>query len=114
MNFHFFYKKKRIKVEVRKVSELGKILGLMFRGKNTENLLFHFRGEPVRIAIHSWFVFFPFLAVWLNKHQKVIEYKIVKPFTCVVRPSKPFKTLVEIPLNGRNRRVVKTIVGKKV
>ncbi|VVB79025.1 Uncharacterised protein [uncultured archaeon] len=112
MNFYFFCKKKRINISVKRVSELGKVSGLMFRGKNTENLLFSF-DKPTNIAIHSWFVFFPFLVVWLDSNQKIIEYGVVKPFTGVVRPSKPFKNLVEIPLNLRNRRVVKTIVGKK-
>lgn len=112
MNFSFFYKNKKVSIKVKKVSELGKISGLMFHRKETQNLLFHFQGKSVSIAIHSWFVFFPFLAVWLDSRQRVIEYKIVKPFTCIIRPSKPFKSLVEIPLNKRNRRVVKTLVGK--
>lgn len=111
MTFYFFYKNKKIKIEVRKVSALGKISGLMFKKKETENLLFEFK-KPTQIAIHSYFVFFPFLAVWLDSYKKVIEYKIVKPFTWAIKPSKPFNYLVEIPLNKRNHRVVKTIVGK--
>lgn len=103
---------KQINISAKKVSELGKISGLMFRKKNTENLLFEFK-NLTKIAIHSWFVFFPFLAIWLDSKQKVIECKIVKPFTCFVEPSKPFKILVEIPINKRNRRVVKTLVGEK-
>ena len=36
------YKNQQIKIPVKKVSEFGKFMGLMFKKKTTENLLFEF------------------------------------------------------------------------
>lgn len=102
---------KQIKISVKKVSSLGKITGLMFKTKNTKNLLFEFE-KSTHMAIHSCFVFFDFLAVWVDGKNKILEYKIVRPFTACVRPRREFRKLVEIPLNERNRKVVKLIVGR--
>ena len=81
---------------------LTRISGLMFRTKETENLLFDF-GQEGRWAIHSLFVFFPFLALWLDRENNVLEYKVVKPFELSAAPSQDFAKLVEIPLNSGNR-----------
>lgn len=94
---------KLFEVEARELRELEMFLGLMFRTKNTRNLVFEKRG---RWGIHSFFVFFDFLALWLDKNNEVIEYKIVKPFTPYVAPSREFARLVEIPLNEENREIV--------
>lgn len=80
----------------KRVNELGMILGLMFRTRKTCPLLFEFK-KDVRIAIHSFFVFFPFKAIWLDENNEIIEQKLVKPFTLSVRPKKPFRKLIEIP-----------------
>ena len=63
--------KKTFKIRVKKLSSAGKYLGLMFKPKNTENLLFQF-SKPSRTAIHSYFVFFPFAAIWLDSKNNVI------------------------------------------
>jgi uncharacterized membrane protein (UPF0127 family) len=75
---------------------IGMILGLMFRTRKTRPLLFEFKRD-VRMAIHSFFVFFPFKAIWLDENNRIIAQKIVKPFTLCVRPRKPFRKLIEIP-----------------
>jgi uncharacterized membrane protein (UPF0127 family) len=72
------------------------ILGLMFRTRKTSPLLFEFK-KNVRMAIHSFFVFFPFKAIWLDENNRIIAQKIVKPFTFCVCPRKPFRKLIEIP-----------------
>lgn len=112
MNIKITDGRKKIKVNVHKVNSIGKITGLMFRSKNTRNLLFEF-SENKEIPIHSYFVFFPFLAVWLDDKDKVVEKKIVKPFNFSVKPSKKFRKLVEIPLNRENKRIIGFLVGKK-
>lgn len=102
-------KGKKISVKARKLNLLGMTRGLMFRSKETENLLFNnFSG-----AIHSFFVFFPFLGVWLNKNNKVVHTEIVKPFTFCAKPKKQFAKLIEIPLNKRNLSIIKILVGKR-
>ena len=82
--------------KARKVSGLGKILGLMFRTRKTKPLLFEF-DKDTRIAIHSFFVFFPFKAIWLDENNRIIEQKIVKPFSFCVKPRRAFRKLIEIP-----------------
>jgi len=80
----------------KRVNALGMILGLMFRTRKTRPLVFEFK-KDVRMAIHSFFVFFPFKAIWLDEKNNIIEQKIVRPFTFCVRPRKPFRKLIEIP-----------------
>ena len=82
--------------KAKKVKGLGMISGLMFRTRKTSPLVFEFK-KDTRMAIHSFFVFFPFKAIWLNSENKIIAQKIVKPFTFCVRPRKQFRKLIEIP-----------------
>lgn len=96
--------------DVRISSELGKIKGLMFtRRKNARALLFDFP-EQTTIAIHSFFVFFPFLALWLDDKNDILEFKIVRPFVPYVKPKKSFSRLLEIPLNEKYKETAKNIV----
>ena len=96
---------KKLTINVRELSYLGMARGLMFRGRNCDNLLFDFKKEG-RFAIHSWFVFFPFLALWLDEKNKVVEKKIVKPFCFHIRPKNKFRKLIEVPLNRENTDVI--------
>ena len=85
--------------------------GLMFaRKKNAKILLFDL-GKKCREPINSFFVFFPFIAVWLDG-KNVIDVKIVKPFLPFVRPKKSFDKLIEIPLNGKYSKELNFLVGK--
>lgn len=104
------YKTKTINVPVHKVFFIG--IGLMFRGKNTNNLLFDF-GKNVRMAIHSVFVFFDFLAVWLDENNQVIDVKLIKPFSLHFCPKESFFRLVEIPINEKNKEIIEFFVGKR-
>lgn len=104
--------KRKINVNVKKVSFFGRFSGLIFRNKNTNNLLFEF-SHDVNLAIHSLFVFFPFLAVWLDDKNRIIEKRIIKPFILSAKPRKNFRKLVEIPLNNENKQIIHFLVGKK-
>lgn len=95
---------KKFVVNARKLSLAKQAAGLMFRTRECDNLLFDRRG---RWAIHSLFVFFPFLAVWLDEKNRVLEYKLVKPFSSHVIPRNDFAKLVEIPINKKNERAIK-------
>lgn len=98
-------------VDVKECNELEKITGLMFifRKNKAKALSFSFK-ETTRMAIHSLFVFFPFLAVWMDEKNRINEIRIVKPFNFLVRPKKNFKTLVEIPLNKEYAEIVASMI----
>ena len=105
------YRKKSFKIETFVCDGIWKFLGLMFtRRENARALLFHFE-KSKKWAIHSYFVFFPLVAVWLDRRNKIIELKIIKPFIPLIRPKKPFNTLVEIPVNKKYQRIVRLLVG---
>ncbi|MGA2129996.1 MAG: DUF192 domain-containing protein [Candidatus Pacearchaeota archaeon] len=107
----FQYKKKKFSFSARKCSELGKVIGLMFsRRENAKILLFEF-SKPVRFSIHSLFVFFPFVAIWLDENGRVIQIKTIKPFTLSVRPRKSYKKLLEIPINKKEQQKLQFFVG---
>ncbi len=101
---------KNIKLIIKGTNFFSRFSGLMFRSRSTNNLLFDFRRE-VRFSIHSFFVFFPFLAIWLDSNNKVVEYKVVRPFCLNVKPRGKFIKIVEIPLNRRNKPLIKKIIN---
>lgn len=107
-----FHNKRSILFAVKQVSSLGKILGLMFHPKSTQNLLFAF-SEDSETEFHSLFVFFPFLMLWLDEKKNVIEWRIVEPFSTAIRAGKKFRYVVEIPCNEHNAAVCKLFVGKE-
>ena len=105
-------KNKKNSILVKKVRGLGKALGLMFKLSTTKPLLFSFKSKT-RMAIHSWFVFFPFLAVWLDSDFKVLEFRKVKPFTFHIRPKEKYNHLIEIPFNVKNSEILEFFDGKR-
>ena len=106
------YRNKNIEVPIKKASSVGKITGLMFKTKNAENLLFEFK-KDTKLKIHSFFVFFTFLVVWLDEKNSVVDLRIVKPFTFAISPKNSFRKLIELPFNNKNREILRFIVGQK-
>jgi uncharacterized membrane protein (UPF0127 family) len=101
------YKNKRIKITAENCNLLEKFIGLMFsRRQKAKILLFNF-DKKQKIRIHSLFVFYPFLAVWLNEQNRIADLKIVKPFSLCISPKKPAFNLVEIPINYKNKKIIK-------
>ena len=96
---------KSLDLEVKKTNLFSRFFGLMFRISGTESLLFDF-GRDCRIKIHSLFVFFPFLIIWLNEENKVVGHEIVKPFRFSVSSTKKFRKFVEVPINRKNQRIL--------
>jgi len=97
----------KIEIPVRNLSMIGQFLGLMFsRRERARALLFNHRG-----AIHSFFVFFPFIILWLDKENTVVEYKIVRPFQLYVNSNKKYNKFIEIPINSQYHPIVKLLVG---
>ena len=102
---------KGIDIGAKKLGSFGKVRGLMFLSRQTGNLLFEF-DKDVKIGIHSWFVFFPFLAVWLDSKDSVVDTRVVRPFSFYISPKKSFRKLLEIPMSETNEKLVKLLVGK--
>ena len=106
------FKNRKFLLNVKDCNPIERIKGLMFSSRNSEVLLFRFK-KPTKMSIHSFFVFFSFIAVWLNEEEKIIDFKIVKPFNFSVKPKEKFLKLVEIPLNDKNSEVIKILVGDR-
>lgn len=108
----FNINKKKIIVNVKEMSFFGKAIGLMFSSKEkAKPLLFNFydlSGE----SIHSLFVFYPFLAIWIDENNSVIDAEIVKPWRFSVKPEKKFVKLIEIPFNKKYSELIDVIVGE--
>ncbi|MFH1448284.1 MAG: DUF192 domain-containing protein [Candidatus Micrarchaeota archaeon] len=79
-------------------SFFSRLRGLMFRLRFPRPLLFVFPNtSPKRNAIHSFFVFFPFDAVYLDGEKMVVDiYERVRPFTHYIEPKCPVKYLLEL------------------
>lgn len=107
------YKSKRIFLKVRKCGYFGEAFGLMFRRKESaKTLLFDFSGRK-RLALHSLFVFFPFLALWLDDKNKIVEIRKIKPFSFNVFPKKPFSKIIEVPLNKEYTKIIQKLDGRE-
>ena len=107
------YKKEKFVIDLKICNWFEKFSGLMFsRREKAKSLLFDFK-RPVKKAIHSYFVFFPFIAIWLNDKNKVIDFKIVKPFTSPTFPKKSFSKIIEIPINKKYEKIVGILVGDR-
>ena len=106
--------RKLIKIgEIKKVGFFGKVRGLMFRRRESAKCLLFKFAKPSRIRIHSFFVFFSFLAVWLDGENRVVDLKIVRPFSPRVLPKASASQLLEIPLNRKNARLVRLLVDNE-
>lgn len=87
----FRYKGKNIEV-IECKSFFSKFRGLMFR-KKSKPLLFVF-DKPTTISIHSFFCK-SFIAAWFLD-GKIIEKRVVNPFSWNIKPKKPYTELLEI------------------
>ncbi len=97
---------------IKKLSEFGKGIGLMFHSREScPAMLFEF-SKPTKMRIHSLFVFFKFAGVWLDDKNKIIDKKIVKPFKLSVSCKKPYYKLIEIPLNSEYKKEIKILFKK--
>jgi len=105
--------KKKFEIDLKICKSFERFSGLMFTKKNkAKALLFDFK-KPVRIAIHSYFVFFPFIALWIDDKNKIMEFKIIKPFTLIVQSKKSFYKIIEIPINKKYEKIIKILVDKR-
>jgi uncharacterized membrane protein (UPF0127 family) len=104
------YNSKMVSVKnVKKLSEFGKGIGLMFHKREAcPAMLFEFK-KPTRMMIHSLFVFFKFEAVWLDDKNRIVDKKLVKPFRLAVSSEKSFYKLLEIPVNRYYKKEIEIL-----
>jgi uncharacterized membrane protein (UPF0127 family) len=102
----FEYKKKKINLIVEDCNLLKKFTGLMFsRREKAKTLLFNFK-NPTKIRLHSIFVFFPFVVIWLDEKNKIVSLKTVKSFRFSITPNKYFSKIIEIPINNKYKKII--------
>jgi len=77
----------------------------MFRSRKTKPLLFSFE-KDVTLSLTSYFVFFSFLALWLDEKNKVLAFELIRPFRAIIPAPVPFRKLIEIPLSEENKFIV--------
>lgn len=112
MKVSVFLKGKSISIPVKRAGFFRRGLGLTFRTRNTSSLLFDFEKYVTwQGTLTSFFVFFPFLAIWLDDKNRVIDSKIVKPFIFSIRSKRKFYKIVEIPINLDNMYILKKFVS---
>lgn len=100
------YHKKKITIPAQRCSFFGKFWGLMFSRKSSAPLLlFDFR-RSVAMGIHSYFVFYDFLAIWIDEKNTVVQVDRVKPWTSYLKPRKRYHMLIEIPMHKRYKKYV--------
>lgn len=110
----FQYKKKKIKLVVEDCNLFKKFTGLMFsRREKAKSLLFSFK-KPTKVSIHSIFVFFPFVVVWLDDKNKVVDLKVVRPLNFSIGLDKYFSKIIEIPVNEGYKKVLKSLGLHKI
>ncbi|HRZ85305.1 MAG TPA: DUF192 domain-containing protein [Candidatus Paceibacterota bacterium] len=96
---------------IKKTNFFSKFSGLMFRRKEKSNVLLFETGK--RISIHSFFVFFEFVCLWLDNENNVLEWKIIKPFSVREISNYKFTKIIEIPINRKCNELVNLIVGER-
>lgn len=103
---------KSMSFSVRRQNAVTQFIGLMFSTKRTDMRLFSYNKEKI-VPIHSWFVFYPFLIAWLDSENRIIEFRVVKPFNSLVIPNKKSKAFIEIPIDAKYSKEIRFIVGNR-
>jgi uncharacterized membrane protein (UPF0127 family) len=106
--------RRKLNIEVYKVPWYLGWKGLMFKAKKKARaLVFDFFKKDIKIRFHSFFVFFEFYILWLDRDNKVLEYRKVGPFNPGIMPSVKFRKVVEIPINSNYEEVLKILVEER-
>lgn len=114
MRISVFFRGKKILIDIKNTGFISRGLGLTFRMRNTKNLLFEFpQGVTWQGNLTSFFVFFPFLTLWLDDKNKVVDFKVVEPFTFCIKQKKKFYKIVEVPFNDKNKELIVRFIGDK-
>ena len=89
---------KTANIELSNVPFLRQGIGLMFTKKEkADALLFNFRRNTTT-TLFSYFVYYPFIAIWLDENDKFIEMKSYKgyPFELITQEQWGFDLIQEV------------------
>jgi uncharacterized membrane protein (UPF0127 family) len=104
---------KKYLFELNVVPDSLKWLGLMFSKKEkAKALLFDFK-KPVKMSIHSMFISYNFISIWLNSKDEIIEIQKVLPWKFRISPSEKFVKLIEIPFSEKYKDICEKLVEDK-
>ncbi len=112
MQLRVFNRRKHLQIEVKRVGFFTQFIGLMFSRRKTPIRFFSYSSDR-KVPIHSWFVFYDFLIVWMDSENKIVSWKVVKPFTSLVLPTIDCRAFIEIPIDGKYRKELEFVVGKR-
>ena len=105
------YKKKRIKIIAEDCNFFRKFIGLMFSRRQKAKILLFRLKKKGKIVIHSFFVFYSFVAVWLDEKNRVVDLKTVKPFLPYISHKAVADKLIEIPIIKKYDDILTLLVG---
>ncbi|MBT4258257.1 hypothetical protein HOD88_03695 [archaeon] len=103
--------KENILLNVRKQSFFDMGRGLLFYPREKAPALIFYSSHPKLDAIHSCFLFFDFLAIWLDKNNNVLEIRKIRPWQIHSNHDGDWKKLIEIPISKRYDDKIKLLVG---
>lgn len=99
--------KKKFEIDVKSCDISS--TGLMFtRKENAKALLFDL-GKSSRLALTSIFVFFDFIAIWLDEKNNVLDLKVCKPWRLFINTNKKFNKILEIPCNEKYSKLINSL-----
>lgn len=105
--------KQEIEIKVKKCGCFRKAFGLMFcRREKAKALLFEF-SKPEKFHLTSLFVFFPFICVWLDERNNIIDIRKIKPFKFHVLSRRFYKKFIEIPISSHYKEIIQNLVGEE-
>lgn len=112
MLFKVFSGRRFFDFSVLRVGFFTQFIGLMFSRRKTIVRLFSYSSDR-RVPVHSWFVFYNFLIVWLDSKNKIVEWRVVRPFTSIILPRKKCRAFLEIPIDDKYSHELNFVVGNK-
>jgi uncharacterized membrane protein (UPF0127 family) len=105
------YKNKEIKLNVKVCNLFEKFKGLMFvKKEKAKILLFNFK-KNTKISLHSYFVFFPFIVLWLDDKNKIVDFRLINSFKFFISSKKSFSKIIEIPCNNKYGKIIKLFLS---
>lgn len=110
MKFEFKRGKKKFVLDAHECSFFEKFSGLMFtKKKNAKPLLFEFKNNS-KTSLHSLFVFFKFLVLWLDEKNNIVDMKICRPWKFYINTKKSFSKILEIPVNEKYEKIINELI----
>lgn len=86
-------------VLIKDCNFMQKIFGLMFSNKEKSRALKFSFNKPVNYALHSFFINYSFMVLWLGRENNILEIRKVRPWKFNIKSKIKFHSIIEIPIN---------------